>query len=580
MRQIPLRRFFGGVAVCVAAWQGLDARPVEAAGVTVGSSSLFSTPDYSDSFTGTDAGGRADRPYVAAVQPAPAYVVENTYGNPPLSFQIGAGFSFAADGAGTPGFVDGTPAYPLGSAPNASGAGSDTGFTQTGGAVDYGITYYLRDEYVVQVDAVQTPDRIDISSGAGLGIFAPESLSVFFRGDGSGNASLFNGTVDTPIQAELPDFNTGIAGAGEWYNYAVRYDRMDQEVEIYVNEMSRGLIDLTTFAGGIYQGFSNATVGAGGSGGNRVWTDNFQVGGNGPATGMPPAPFPDPGNLVGLPASLVSFWDFNEAAAPEAGRMLDFAYDRKADRNGSFQGTATRTGGLVGLGAGQFNDTNGDGVNVGSDGYSFTDGIAVEAVFTTNWDGSDQAEFFRKEDGGNRILLSFQAGPNINDAFGQLVGTAGTPGVSLGLNIGGYGELDIAFDGLDGRPTLEQVADGEVHHIVATFDGASGVKSIFLDGELIGSVDLGDALQMVSGGAAPALIGASGGSEPFTGVLDEVAIYNAALSQATVAEHLANVLAGGPNYFNAVPEPASWSMIGWIAAAGLLRLRRRRGTRD
>ena len=86
---------------------------VAAAGVGVGSSSLFSTLDYSDTFTGTDAGGRPDRPYIAAVQPAPAYVVENNYGNPPLSFQIGAGFSFAADGTGTPGFVDGDPAYPL-----------------------------------------------------------------------------------------------------------------------------------------------------------------------------------------------------------------------------------------------------------------------------------------------------------------------------------------------------------------------------------------------------------------------------------------------------------------------------------
>ncbi len=259
------------------------------AGVSVGSSVLFDTPDYSDTFTGTDAGGAPNRPFIPAVQPAPAYVVENTHGNPPISFQIGSGFSFAADGPGTPGFVNGVPAYPLGAAPNASGAGSDTGFTQTGGAVDYGIAYGLRDVYTVQVDAVQTTDRIDLSSGAGLGIFAPDSLSVFFRGDGSGNASLFNGTVDTSIQSIIPGFNTGITGAGQWHNYAATYNQVNKTIELFVDQDSKGVIDLTTFSGGIYQNFSNATVGAGGAGGNRVWTDNFQVGGNG-AIPPPPAP--------------------------------------------------------------------------------------------------------------------------------------------------------------------------------------------------------------------------------------------------------------------------------------------------
>ena len=428
----------------------------------------------------------------------------------------------------------------------------------------------------MQVDAVQTPDRIDISSGAALGISAPESLSVFFRGDGSGNASLYNGATDTGIQAEIPGFDTGITAAGEWHNYAVRFDRPDQEIEIYVDEVSRGVVDLTTFAGGIYQGFANFTVGAGGSGGNRVWTDNFQVGGDGPTTGTQPVPHPDPGNLIGLPDNLVSFWDFNEAAGVAEGFTLDYAYDRKADRDGSFTGTATRTSGLKGLGAGQFNATNGDGVSVGSDGYSFTDGITVEAMFVTDWAGETQSEFFRKEDGNDRILLSFQAGTNINDAFGQLVGTAGTAGISLGLNIGGYGELDIAFDGLDGRPSLAEVADGEPHHLVATFDGPSGVKSIYLDGTLIGSVDLGDDLQMLSGGAAEARIGASGGGEPFTGVLDEVAIYNSAITQADIAEHIANVQGNAPNYFNAVPEPASVTMLLLGIAFGALGLRRSR----
>jgi hypothetical protein len=253
-----------------------------AAGVGVGASTLIGTLDYSDTFTGTDAGGRPSRPYVPAVQPAEAYMVENTYGKPAISFDRGPGFSFAADGPGLPGFVQGTPAYPTNLAPNASTAGSDTGFTQTGGGIDYALPYGgLRGTYVVQVDAVQVGDRIDISSGAGPGIFAPQSLSIFFRGNGSGNASLFNGMTDTPIFPEIPTFNTGITGAGIWNNYAVKFDMPAHQITLYVNQDPKVTIDLLTFAGGIYDNYSNQWVGAGAGlavGEDRTWTDNFQVG--------------------------------------------------------------------------------------------------------------------------------------------------------------------------------------------------------------------------------------------------------------------------------------------------------------
>jgi len=277
MKASPVRLFFSFVAISL-----LSTACANALGVSIGGSSLIGTLDYSDSFTGTDAGGRPNRPYQAAVQPPAAYLVENTYGNPQISFAIDTGFSFAADSAGTPGFVNGVPAYPLGLAPNASGAGSNTGFSQTGGSIDYGIPYGgLRTSYVVQVDAVQVGDRVDISSGSARGIFAPQSLSIFFRGDGSGNASLFNGTTDTAIQSIIPTFNTGITGSGQWNNYAVHYDTLARRIQLFVNQNPLGAIDLTTFAGGIYAGFSNQFVGAGAglaAGETRTWTDNFQVG--------------------------------------------------------------------------------------------------------------------------------------------------------------------------------------------------------------------------------------------------------------------------------------------------------------
>ncbi len=269
-------------------------------GVQVGQSSLIARPDYSDTFTGTDAGGRPDRPFQAMVQPAAAYVVESVYGNPQVNFRSqnqpeGVGnFSFAGDEVGR--VLPESPPYP-----GSSGAFSATGFTQTGENIDYGIPYGLgRMHYVVQVDAVQTGDRIDITSGGTPGtIFQNNSLSVFFRGNGSGNASLFrqvNGVnTDTPIQSQAgySTFNTGITGPGEWHNYAVRYDRPNNLIEIFVDEQSKGIIDLTTFAGGTYANFDTTAVGAGagmGTGNTRGGTANYQDG--------PPVPEPAAAGLL------------------------------------------------------------------------------------------------------------------------------------------------------------------------------------------------------------------------------------------------------------------------------------------
>lgn len=259
-------------------------------GVPAGQSSLISAYDYTDSFTGApDGGANAARIYAAAIQPAAAYAVENTHGHPAVNFRsqtVGvdqAEFSFAADGAGTPGLVDGLPIYP-----GSSGAGSATGLTQTGGNVDYGVAYGFRRRYVVQFDAVASSDRIDVTSGniAGTIFSPPNNLSVFIRQDGTGNVSLFNGAVDTPA-----GFATGLANDGQWHNYAVLFDQDANSVEIFVDEVSKGSIDLNSFAGGLYAGFSNAAVGVGlglGGGQNRSWTDNFQVG----------APVPEPGSAL------------------------------------------------------------------------------------------------------------------------------------------------------------------------------------------------------------------------------------------------------------------------------------------
>jgi hypothetical protein len=270
-------------------------------------SDLIGVLDYSDTFTGNEDGGLVpDRAY-SGLRAQSAYMVENTYGNPEVQLTQRRTndtvspprpfMSFAADKEGRPG-ISATAATPY---PGTSGAGSDTGFTQAGGGFDYGIPYALRDEYVVQFDAMQSNDRIDITSGENVGTIGLGNLSVFFRGpQWAGNAthgnnlSLYNGTTDTPLRGQpgFENLSTGLSDSPrQWHNYAVRFDTVDQEIEIFVDEVSMGVVDLNTFAGGIYAGFTNTAVNVGGPS-ERLWTDNFQVG----------APVPEPAALALLAA--------------------------------------------------------------------------------------------------------------------------------------------------------------------------------------------------------------------------------------------------------------------------------------
>ncbi|MBN1909435.1 MAG: PEP-CTERM sorting domain-containing protein [Pirellulales bacterium] len=258
------------------------------AGVTVGLSSLIKVLDYSDTFTSYDNGGLEDRDgiggfnlgsvdYPADGTLGEGLALENTYGKPAQSWSDWK-WSLNQDSTA----LDGATVYPGG-----SGSGSDTGMTQSGGAgvfTDWGIQYDLRDRFVVQFDATQTQDRVDIGIGDVVDdIWDASNLFVFFR-----VAYHISYPEIGLFSAGVGEVNTGLSSpiiyAEEWHNYAALFDIPERTIEVFVDETSIGVIDLDTVGDGAFTGvaMSNNVVNVGysnfSSAGDRFWSDNFQVG--------------------------------------------------------------------------------------------------------------------------------------------------------------------------------------------------------------------------------------------------------------------------------------------------------------
>lgn len=202
----------------------------------------------------------------------------------------------------------------------------------------------------------------------------------------------------------------------------------------------------------------------------------------------------------------------------------------------------------------------GTGDKVGTGLLSFSTGISIEALIAPQWSGQpfDYDEIWRKEDGNSRVLLSFQNDRMKHSGF-SVPSVAAGPCLSFGLQVTvpgaahpRYDELDMPLDGRDGRPTLVELTDGRPHHVVATFDSFTGVKAIFVDGSLRFLHTYPAGSLIVSGGPAPAFIGSSRGAENFTGSVDELSLYDFALTAEEVAEHQRRLFSGKP----AIPPAA------------------------
>ena len=266
----------------------------------------------------------------------------------------------------------------------------------------------------------------------------------------------------------------------------------------------------------------------------------------------------------------IYYWSFNDrgsSVTAESEPSLRYSDDH-----------IKQSPGLVGAGAVVFENRKdesvrietGTGIEVGTGNMACSSGISIEALVVCGWSGRsmDYDEIFRKEDGNHRMLLSFQ---NDGDKFNFGVPQqASGPCLSFGLHLEqhGYSELDMPLDGQDGRPSLQELTDGSPHHIVATYDSFTGRKAIYVDGRLRFSHDFPVGKLILNGGPTPAVIGNFNHNEPFTGIIDEVAFYDFALSPDEISAHQQRAMRGEP-YFEPQSGPLAserWLVITSVSA--------------
>ncbi len=199
---------------------------------------------------------------------------------------------------------------------------------------------------------------------------------------------------------------------------------------------------------------------------------------------------------------LIAYWTFDEESGPKCLDSSGGGHDATADASASLE----RVPGVFGS-AMSFSGRHMLHVP-GKPAFGTLQKISFSA-WTLPTDLSDYREIFRKEDGDQRVLFSFQNNGTI---------------LSLGLNIQGYVECDATID-----PVL--VMDGRWHHCAATFDGET--MRVYLDGKEIGSLLRPGPI--TAGGAAPGCLGSSNGNECFQGLMDDLRIYADALSAEEIA---------------------------------------------
>jgi len=214
-----------------------------------------------------------------------------------------------------------------------------------------------------------------------------------------------------------------------------------------------------------------------------------------------------PADPLRIDKPLIAHWDFDESFGATCADVSGNEYHASPARAGGTERIEGVLGNALSL--------SGSHLLQSASGPEFGE---LPALSLSAWvlptELGEYREIFRKDDGDQRVLFSFQGDGTI---------------LSLGLNVGGYVECDATI-------SPEQVLDGAWHHCAATFDGEH--MRVYLDGAEIGSLRRPGTI--MAGGVAPACIGSSNGGELFQGLMDDLRIYGAGLTADEVRALHAN----------------------------------------
>lgn len=239
--------------------------------MAVGKSALISAIDASDTFTTGLRGDYRATPYTASWEVATALELD---GKRSLSWEIPVADMWA---------LTSTKSSSLGAYPGETEAGSVTGITENGQVdVAWGIPYGIRDNFVMQFDAVVPTDRVTMIFGPGAlkgaaGVLESNTLSLFIRTADSTlpNVGIFHSNT-------LQEIDTGLSStlleSGRWHNFAAKVDVVKRTIEIFIDDVSLGIVDVDALAPDF--SWDASAVGYGLRSPERAiqWSDNFQIG--------------------------------------------------------------------------------------------------------------------------------------------------------------------------------------------------------------------------------------------------------------------------------------------------------------
>lgn len=226
-------------------------------------------------------------------------------------------------------------------------------------------------------------------------------------------------------------------------------------------------------------------------------------------------------------SGLVGYWPFEETAQFPASTADLSGNNLSGNLNGSFSGPNGIVSGKIG---------NGLSLNGTSNYIS----VPITANSLVNTNGSITVEAWAKYSGATpsstamRIVNKFDAGGLQKNLYALHTNAAGTLMFSVG-----NATTTLSTSG------SPQINDNNWHHYAGRYDAATGTVSIIIDGVHNSAYDTTATPVAIGMDTDPVTIGATNFDDPtyhrryFSGMIDEVRIYNRALNDAEIASHKA-----------------------------------------